>query len=322
VQQPHASSPGSPMNAAPPDTTAASASAGQKPSALPHPARRRRRKNPDRGFGAGNAVGFQFGRGALGENTAREVRRSEIAAQRFTYNPMSHRFPQSHAFSVNHARLQRGRTVENVIRVVRSSRACKESSSSSMIARATLVGSLQKITGVHAQGGIFHHGAEQGKGAALPPASKKPRQNVLIQDADLEYDPGEYENPHLADPRGQGRRRLSLPLRRAGAQPRPLLTGIPWATNSSPCSRTGHEPTSPTWRRVTKCSGARSNPEDQDRGTASASEPEITARVSAMDVRIYEVPSATTAAPTPRKEINWRDGFSALRCIFRYNFQR
>jgi hypothetical protein len=49
-------------------------------------------------------------------------------------------------------------------------------------------------------------------------------------------------------------------------------------------------------------------------------EPEITAKVARLGCRIYEVPvsySGRTYAEV--KKINWKDGFSALRCILQYN---
>jgi hypothetical protein len=52
-------------------------------------------------------------------------------------------------------------------------------------------------------------------------------------------------------------------------------------------------------------------------------EPEIVAKVSKMDLRIYEVSiSYNGRTYAEGKKIGWRDGFSALRCIFVYNFLR
>jgi hypothetical protein len=50
-------------------------------------------------------------------------------------------------------------------------------------------------------------------------------------------------------------------------------------------------------------------------------EPEITAKVSRLGVRIYEVPiSYYGRTYAEGKKIDWRDGMSALRCILKYNF--
>ena len=49
-------------------------------------------------------------------------------------------------------------------------------------------------------------------------------------------------------------------------------------------------------------------------------EPEVTAKVARLGVRIYEVPvSYSGRTYAEGKKINWRDGVSALRCILRYN---
>jgi hypothetical protein len=50
-------------------------------------------------------------------------------------------------------------------------------------------------------------------------------------------------------------------------------------------------------------------------------EPEITAKISKLKLRIYEVAiSYYGRTYAEGKKINWKDGFSALRCIFKYNF--
>jgi hypothetical protein len=52
-------------------------------------------------------------------------------------------------------------------------------------------------------------------------------------------------------------------------------------------------------------------------------EPEFTAKVAQMDVRIFEVGiSYFGRSYKEGKKINWKDGFSALRCIVKYNFFR
>ena len=52
-------------------------------------------------------------------------------------------------------------------------------------------------------------------------------------------------------------------------------------------------------------------------------EPEITAKIARLGVRIYEVPiSYYGRTYADGKKIGWRDGFSALRCIVKYNFPR
>ena len=52
-------------------------------------------------------------------------------------------------------------------------------------------------------------------------------------------------------------------------------------------------------------------------------EPELTAKVSRLDVRIYEVAiSYYGRTYAEGKKIGWRDGVSAIRCILKYNLFR
>ena len=52
-------------------------------------------------------------------------------------------------------------------------------------------------------------------------------------------------------------------------------------------------------------------------------EPEIVAKASRLNLRIYEVAIAYYGRTYAEgKKIGWRDGFSALRCIIKYNFFR
>ena len=52
-------------------------------------------------------------------------------------------------------------------------------------------------------------------------------------------------------------------------------------------------------------------------------EPEIVAKLSRLDISIFEVPiSYYGRTYAEGKKIGWRDGFSALRCIVKYNLLR
>jgi hypothetical protein len=51
-------------------------------------------------------------------------------------------------------------------------------------------------------------------------------------------------------------------------------------------------------------------------------EPEITAKVAQLGVAIYEVAVSYSGRTYAQgKKVNWRDGFSALRCIVKYNLR-
>ena len=52
-------------------------------------------------------------------------------------------------------------------------------------------------------------------------------------------------------------------------------------------------------------------------------EPEITAKISAMQIKVYEVPiSYNSRTYDEGKKITWKDGFSAIRCIIKYNLPK
>jgi len=182
---------------------------------------------------------------------------------------------------------------------------------------------LQKIAAAEPRVKIFHHEVNQGKGAALRTGiSKATALLVLIQDADLEYDPNEYET--LVGPILSGRADVVFGTRFAGGAHRvlyfwhsvgnKLLTMLSnMATN---LNLTDMETCYKVFRReIVQKIGIEEN--------RFGFEPEITAKVAKMEVRIYEVPiSYYGRTYAEGKKINWRDGFSALRCIFRYNFLR
>ena len=72
----------------------------------------------------------------------------------------------------------------------------------------------------------WSHATNQGKGAALKTGFLQATGDVVIvQDADLEYDPAEYSQAHPADRRGPGRRGVRQPLHRR-EPPRALLLAL------------------------------------------------------------------------------------------------
>jgi glycosyltransferase involved in cell wall biosynthesis len=181
---------------------------------------------------------------------------------------------------------------------------------------------LQKIAASEPRVKVFHHEVNQGKGAALRTGiSKAGAPIVLIQDADLEYDPNEYE--HLIAPilsekadvvfgsrfAGGGAHRVLYFWHSVGNTLLTLLSNM--ATN---INLTDMETCYKVFRReiVQKITIEESR---------FGFEPEITAKVAKMGVRIFEVPISYYGRTYDEgKKIGWRDGFSALRCILKYNF--
>jgi len=171
---------------------------------------------------------------------------------------------------------------------------------------------------------LFRQAQNQGKGAALRSGFQHATSAyVLVQDADLEYDPSEYY--------------VVLG---------PLLAGVADVVFGSRFSGAGAHRVLYFWhalgnRLLTTLSNIATNLNLGDMETCYKAfrrevlqrivieedrfgfEPEITAKVAKLGVRIYEVPiSYYGRTYAEGKKINWSDGVSALRCIVKYNLLR
>jgi glycosyltransferase involved in cell wall biosynthesis len=180
---------------------------------------------------------------------------------------------------------------------------------------------LQKF-GADSRVKLFRHEYNQGKGAALRTAiSKATAEIVLIQDADLEYDPGEY--PVLIQPILANRADVVFGSRFQGAGAHRVLyywhyVGNRLLTTLSNMATNLNLTDMETCYKVFRREIIQAIKIEESR---FGFEPEVTAKVARAGVRIYEVPiSYYGRTYAEGKKISWRDGVRALICIFKYNF--
>jgi len=182
---------------------------------------------------------------------------------------------------------------------------------------------LQKQSAADPRIKAFHHEVNQGKGAALRTGiNNTSGPIVLIQDADLEYDPVEY--PILIQPILDGKADVVYGSRFAGGPHRVLYfwhsVGNKFLTMLSNMATNLNLTDMETCYKVFKSQVIRQIKIEEPR---FGFEPEITAKVAALGVPVFEVPISYNGRTYAQgKKINWRDGVSALRCIFKYNFFR
>lgn len=168
---------------------------------------------------------------------------------------------------------------------------------------------------------VIYHPRNMGKGAALRSGFAAATGDiVIVQDADLEYDPQEY--PDIIQPIVDGKADVVFGSRFQGGRPHRVV--YYW-------HRLGN-------RFLTMLSNMFTNINLTDMETCYKAfrreiiqsiriqenrfgfEPEITAKVAKLDCRIYEVGISYYGRTYKEgKKIGWKDGFSAIFCILKYN---
>ena len=167
---------------------------------------------------------------------------------------------------------------------------------------------------------VFFHQTNQGKGAALRTAFQHVKEEiVIIQDADLEYDPQEYSK--LIKPIIEGKADAVYGSRFLGGPHRVLFfwhyVGNKMFTLLSNMLTNLNLTDMETCYKIFKTSLLKQFTIESNRFGV---EPEITAKLAKLKCRIYEVDISYSGRDyTEGKKINWKDGIAALYWILRYN---
>ena len=169
---------------------------------------------------------------------------------------------------------------------------------------------------------IFLQPANMGKGAALRRGIEAARGDfVIIQDADLEYDPADYRT--LLDPLIQGKADVVYGSRFLGAAPHRVLyfwhsVGNRLLTLLSNCLTNINLTDMETCYKAFRRDVLQSIQIEEDR---FGFEPEITVKVAKRRLRIYEVGISYWGRTYEEgKKIGWQDGVRAVWCLLKYSF--
>jgi glycosyltransferase involved in cell wall biosynthesis len=168
---------------------------------------------------------------------------------------------------------------------------------------------------------IVSHERNRGKGAALRTGFERATGDyVLVQDADLEYDPEDW--PRLIAPVLAGKARVVYGSRFTGERKNMLF--FHWVGNRflSLTTNVLYNTTLSDMETCYKLIDRTLLDGIQLHANRFDIEPEITAKLLKRKVRIYEVPISYNGREFDEgKKITWKDGFAALWTLVKYRFR-
>ena len=170
---------------------------------------------------------------------------------------------------------------------------------------------------------VIFHETNQGKGAAIRTAIAHVTGDiVLIQDADLEYDPSDY--PRMLEPLEGGQADVVYGSRFLGSGPHRVLyfwhsVGNSILTLLSNMITNLNMTDMETCYKVFRREVIQSIPLEENR---FGFEPEVTVKIARRNLRVYEVGiSYWGRTYAEGKKIGWKDGFRALWCLAKYGIK-
>jgi glycosyltransferase involved in cell wall biosynthesis len=177
---------------------------------------------------------------------------------------------------------------------------------------------IDALAGAHERIRAYHHRRNAGKGAAVRTAVAHAQgQLVLIQDADLEYDPNDY--PALVAPILEGKADVVFGSRAFSSHTAYsfwFVLGNKLVTLATNVLFNCYISDMETCYKVMRREIAQ---QLSLRSRGFEIEPEITAKLIKAGHRIYEVPISYAARSRAEgKKLTWQDGLKALRTLIRY----